>query len=56
MTQPAGKPLRPELVPLVELLARAAYEAILRGEFKEPRSVPDESVELQKLPSQRPAA
>lgn len=50
------KELRPELIPLVDLLARAAYEAIKRGEFKEPRSVPEQPAETQKLRSERPAA
>lgn len=52
----AAKPLRPELVPLVEILARAAYEAILRGEFSESRSVPDQPTELKEIPNERPAA
>lgn len=50
------KPLRPELRPLVEVLARAAYEAIQRGAYKEAPSPPNAPEASLLIPVRRPAA
>lgn len=46
----------PRLLPLVDLLARAAYEAILRGEYRGPRSLHEDAADVPEVPTCRPAA
>lgn len=56
MKAPTNKPLDPKLLPLVDLLARAAYESSKRRENEKPRSLPDRPIETLAIPKRRPAA
>lgn len=49
-------PVRREIMPLVELLARAALEAIRRGEFEQPRKIPEHRTPAPPVPDRLPAA
>jgi hypothetical protein len=50
------RPPAKDLEPLLELLARAAYEAIARGEYKGPASVSEKRERPPEVPTKRPAA
>lgn len=47
---------RPELLPLIDLLARLAHEAILRGEYREPEPIADSPPPTPDLPKRSSAA
>lgn len=48
--------LNPQLLPLIELLARAAYESLRDAPVERPRTLPENQPRSPELPNERPAA